>query len=392
MRWNDTTLQIIKVKIKLMKILRLFKKEALEEYIKKSTDLIGKRKYRRLPTNVPVLYAFTKEEEKKEDFKQAITTDISAGGLGIEIINPPDIIGNKFLLKDKRIIMEIDIPSEEEMIKFTGIIRWKRVVESKKKIKHLIGIEYEKIDPDDKVSILSYALKVNRRKKMVKLSIIALSILIIASTSWGALTQISKNQVEKELKVSEDARSILEKDIQKLIKTKADLDKQVEENTQRIKEKEDLLTKKENQVKNIVITLNEKEKDLKLIKVKLDEQVVEIAKTNDKLSTMKKLSAQLEERIYVYIVSSDQESVFLTSKSNTAIFDNENYKKALTAMKNNKCTDAVKYYRSAIDSFPDSPIGYSGLTRAYNCLGNYTKSKEAFQGYLKLQQKELESQ
>jgi tetratricopeptide (TPR) repeat protein len=235
------------------------------------------------------------------------------------------------------------------MIKFTGVMRWIRNIESKRKPKTLVGVEYVKIDVNDKINILSYALKINRRKNFIKLSLIVLSILIIATSVWGIRTTISKQKVEKELKFSEDLRSRLEIDIKALSEMKAKIDKELVRQRYKIKE------------------------------------------TNEKLAAFKNISEELQERIYVYTIISDQDVVFLTSKSNTNILDDENYKKARIEMTNNRCAEAATYFQLAVDKNPDSPIGYSGLIRAYNCLKDYKKSKEIFDIYLKFQKKELES-
>lgn len=374
-----------------MKIRKLFKTENIEEYIKKSSDPSGNRKYKRLPTTVPVLYSFSKKE-KKENFKQANTIDVSNGGIAIEVLNLPDEDARKRVIINYPIAIKIDIPSQEELIEFIGKIKWKRLIESKNNVKTLIGVEYVKIDPDDKVNILSHGLRINRRKKLVKLSIITLSIIIIATTAWGIHTYISKQKVQEKLVISETARSKLEKDIRAMIKLKEELSRDLEENARRLRTSEAMLNIKEKQIKETENILKEKEKALNSLQDKVNDQEKDIAKTNERLNSIKKFIAQLEERIYFYVVTSDPELVFLSSRSDTSVFDNENYKKAVAAMRNNRCNDAINLFQLVIDEKPRSPFGFSGLARAYHCLGNHQKSKEVFQNYLKWQQKDMESE
>ena len=377
-----------------MKIFKTFK---LEELIKKSADITGKRTYQRLPVNIPVLYGFPDKKNIEGEFRQCSSLDISNGGIAIEIIDPPADLLNNQLVNNNTISLRADLPGQTDLLEFTGIIRWIKEAKTASHSRYIFGVEFVEIDPDHKISLISHAIHLFRRKKIIKFSIITLGVLICIVTGWGISNQISKSKVDKKLVISETARTGLENDIKELSAMKRKLDEELKDSSEKIEKTIQLLEKKEKQMKEteknlkkIEKTLTDKEDDLEKVRKKMKEQDREMQIVSEKMKTARKIMSQLEERIYNYIVSSGEELVFLTSKTDTSIFSNEDYKAAQNSLKLKKCDEAVQHFQKVTAAFTDSPVGFSGLMKAYYCAGNTVKARETFKQFLNLQEKEMD--
>jgi c-di-GMP-binding flagellar brake protein YcgR len=105
-----------------------------------------KRKFKRLQINLNAKYL---SEENQKEWKGCTVINISREGMGIEVYLQENIhIGSVLQLK-------IIIPTKEEPIKATGIMRW--IKEQGKEMNYIGGIEFIEIDSEDKWILLDYA-------------------------------------------------------------------------------------------------------------------------------------------------------------------------------------------------------------------------------------------
>lgn len=329
----------------------------IEKYLKKSTDPTGKRKYDRLPVNIPIVYSFPGSKKKEEqDFRQCSTIDVSSGGLAIQIINPPDDINKKLNNAGQKIVVRVELPKTEELVEFSGIIKWTKTEKFKRHFNVLAGIEFAEGDFDKSLSILSYALSVKRKSKIIKISIITLLILLCGATIWGSKTLVSKQEVEKKLDVSEIDRSNLKKEVSDLIIKKNEMDAALKANADKIE----------------------------LQSRDLAAQMEELKKSKEEMQKNEELIAGFEEKVFDYVVVSDNESIFVSMSSDLSAFKNDDYIKANRALDNKNPNEAVRLFRKFVKENPKSSLGYSGLARALYRADKESESKTVFKKYLEL--------
>jgi tetratricopeptide (TPR) repeat protein len=329
----------------------------LEKYLKKSDDPTSKRKYDRLPVNIPIIYSFYDPKKKgTPDFRQCSTVDVSSSGLAIQIINPPDET-NKYLNTPKqKIVMSVDIPKSDDLIEFTGTIKWVKTEKIKKNFKVLAGVEFDEADLDKSLNILSYAISIRRKQKAIKISIIALSILLVGVTIWGSVTLSAKKEVVQKLDISEADRSNLKKEVDALINKKNELDTLLKSNADK----------------------------LELQSADLAKQMEELKKSKEDLEKNIELIEDFEEKIYDFVVVSESENVFIDMSSDLSAFQNEDYIKGNKALDGKRLSEAISSFKKYVKEHPKSSLGYSGLARALYRADREKESKEAFKKYLEL--------
>ncbi len=329
----------------------------IEKYLKKSTDPRSKRKYDRLPVNIPIVYSFPGTRKKEEpDFRQCSTVDVSSGGLAIQVYNPSEEINNKLNRKNQKIVLRVELPKTEDLIEFSGNIKWTRTEKLKRNFRVLAGVEFSEGDFEKSLSILSYALSVKRKSTIIKISIITLLILFCGATIWGSKTLVSKQEVEKKLDVSETDRSNLKKEVNDLINKKNEMDAALKANSEKIE----------------------------LQSRDLAKQMEELKKNQEEMKKNQELIEGFEEKVFDYVVVSDNENVFVSMSSDLSAFKNDDYIRANKALDNKNPGEAVRLFRKFVKENPNSSLGYSGLARALYRADKESESKTVFKKYLEL--------
>ena len=105
-----------------------------------------KRKYKRFQIDLNARYSF---EGNQKTWKGCTVVNISRDGMGI-VVYLRERIPIGALLQ-----FEIMFPSQEEPIKATGVLQW--IKEQREEMNFPGGIEFTKIDPEDKWTLLDYA-------------------------------------------------------------------------------------------------------------------------------------------------------------------------------------------------------------------------------------------
>jgi tetratricopeptide (TPR) repeat protein len=353
----------------------------IEQYLKKASDTEGKRRYKRINVEVPVLYTFDTKGNKPE-YLQCSSVDLSNTGIAIQIIDPTSSTMESLKKKNNKVLLKIKIPGSDEFTPFSGIIRWNSKKKYKKKDFMIIaGIEFDDIENDHRISILSYALKVNRRKNFTKLSITALIVLFFISAVWGYNIFTSKKAVEEELEISETTRIKLSRDIDELYEKKLSVEKTLSENAEKMKSQEELLKQRN---EDMIRAKN----NLDLIQKNLEKQNKILSEAKTALEKTMNLSRQLEERLFNYVVAAEKEMIFMDLTLDRRVFNSGSYMEANKLMSERKYNEAVKLYQAAIKEFPGSPWGYSGLARALYRSDKDGEAKTAFKKYMELMDRE----
>jgi len=357
----------------------------LENLLKKTADPTNKRKYNRLPVQMPVLYCFLdKKKKKKGEYMECSSIDVSNGGLALQILDPPLELKKKLSINGHRLSLRIDLPGMSDLIEFNGITRWYRGPLAHEKNKAVVGIEFDGIEIENKISILTYALKINRRKRNTKISLGVLAALLIAALALGSFLFISKQDVEQKLVVSEENRLKLKNEIIELIKKKNEMSNELQEIIVKINKQTQIIAGQNIELNKTRTILTEKETRLKKINKEWEEQNVNLALLNNKLEKSQDLAVKLEEKIFLYVVIAEKELIQIgdPKKVDLNIFTDADFKKAETAMDKLNYNMAIRLYKQAIARFPNSPWGYSGLARAYYRLKKEKQSREIFKKYL----------
>jgi len=90
-------------------------------------------------------------------------------------------------------------------------------MQGKEVLKHEAGIIFNMIDPNDKIDLLSYAIRLIRRKVLVKAGVIFLLLSVIVTGIWAMQSNLTKKVIRKKLVISKDIGVKLRQDIISLI-------------------------------------------------------------------------------------------------------------------------------------------------------------------------------
>lgn len=181
-----------------------------------------RRRYIRMPTIFPVEYQLYSSENDKliSPLKQGFTRDISAGGLCLEVKGLDNGFIPELQQTGTQLVVYINVPFHREPIRAKAELRWFKKIENKVPSHYLIGLEYVNISNITKKRIISYAKSLERRPKIIALSIIAL--LLIASVTVffikrehvSTLRELAK--VEKALVAANEQQEVLGNKIRSL--------------------------------------------------------------------------------------------------------------------------------------------------------------------------------
>ena len=322
----------------------------LDKKLKKSPG----PKYDRLPVNIPVSYSFPVLKKKMvPDFKESHSIDISSNGIAILIVDVDDDASKKLSTPGQKIITRVEVPKVDGFVELGGSVKWVKTEKIKGNFQVITGIEFDETDYDKRLVLLSYALSMHRKQKIIRISTIILSVLLLCSAVWGFRTFVLKQEVEKKLEISEVNRNLLINEIAELQIKKNQIETRLQENENKI---------------NIQL------KDLAKLTEDLD-------KTTKTLAGNRLLLAGFEEKFFDYVVVSDNEQIFVDKSSELSAFSNENYIKGNRALENRKYAEAVTYLKQFTKEKPDCSLGYSSLARALYRAGRESESREVFKKY-----------
>ncbi|MCX7661781.1 MAG: PilZ domain-containing protein, partial [Candidatus Omnitrophica bacterium] len=232
-----------------------------------------RRRYIRLDSVFPVEFCIEDKSGKViSGWLQGFTSNISKGGLCLCVNNLPE----EFILKIKqegiKFILKIEIPLRYRPIEAKAKVVWIELVD-KGLARYHIGLNYERILPQDNKRILRYCIA---KKITLPLILIIISILLIG---FGISTYINLRLLQTNKALVEQFVDILQKsssarrEIQKLNKEKQDLELKLQEM--------ELHLKNLNEERKIILESQKK---------RLIEE--EIAK--DKINTLLKMIKELE--------------------------------------------------------------------------------------------------
>ena len=310
------------------------------DYLISTSDDIN-RAHIRVPAVLPVHFTFLQLQKKDQQIFHGQTVDVSSSGIALEIKEYSEDLLKKILKKHKKILLNIPVGKENLDIGFSGEIKWHKMLTFKGHQRLLIGINYDQFDYTNKIiNFFYYALKLNRRKKIIQIIFISLAVLLCMTGAWGIKTLITKKTVEQNLAVSETARQQLQGEIKDMIIIKGKLEKEM------------------TNYNNITQILRE----------------------------------NLEQNVFNYIVVPENETIFIELTSDFSAFENENYINANKAIEQKNYNEAIRLYKKYIDKNPDSPLGYSGLSRALYRANREVESRAAIKNYLKLLNKKKQNE
>ncbi len=314
-------------------------------------------KYDRLPVNIPVSYRFPVPKKKGPfDFRESHSIDISSNGIAILIVDIDDDTNKKLSSHGQKIILRVEVPKAEGAIELNGSIKWVKTEKIKSSFQIITGIEFDEADYDKRLVLLSYALSMHRKQKIIRISTIILSILLLCTAVWGFRTFVLKQAVEKKLEISEVNRNQLKKEIDDLVIKKGQIEIRLEQNKSKIEQQM---------------------KDMARLSADLDS-------TNKIVESNKVLIANFENKFFDYVVLSDNEQIFVDKSTEMSAFSNDNYIKGNIALETRKYSEAISYLRQFTKERPDSSLGYSSLARALYRAGRESESKAVFKKYLEL--------
>lgn len=199
----------------------------IEEYLAKYQDPEGKRSHLRLPVSLPVLYAFPGKERKPE-YLEALSIDVSSNGIQIQIIDVPARMKKKFLKRNTRINLKVDLPKRDGLLELKGKICWNHTITESDPERFQIGIEFTPLSLDAKVELLHYALRTARIRKTKKIATTAgIALLVIAFFISGAVL-ISRKIIYRNYDASQKILEAMEEKAVDLAKEKIRLERELE--------------------------------------------------------------------------------------------------------------------------------------------------------------------
>jgi hypothetical protein len=382
-----------------------FRTISLEQLLKKAHDLRGRRGYTRIQSLIPIVFGFPlKRSKKSPTFFQANTINISSNGLIMELISPSDDITKKLNTKNQKIILKIEIPERARLIRVEGTVSRVQPEKGENHIKYLAAIRFDKIELDERIMLIAYALRLSRKRTILKAGIILLALGILTTTVWAVQSQHAESSAADKLQYSEKLRLALKKNIDELAIIKKGLEEDLVENEQKLEEQKSFLSEKEEEILNKEKDIIKKQNQFAEMESTVKEKEVELEKKQEKLleievkwenashdldqltnlALKKKAQLQvLENKMYKYMVNAKVEQILLKNSADIKVLMDPNYKKAKQAYDKQSYDKAAGYFKKIAKKHPKSSLGYSGLTRALYKANRETESKQAFQEFLK---------
>ncbi|GEM_PF-4831432 len=342
-------------------------------YLRQYTDSKGARRNKRMPVRIPVLYCFQK---RKEDFRESFSVDLSASGIQIELIDPVETIHEKFVQRGSPVRLKIDVPGGRYLEEIAGVVRWHKVLHASKPSRYLVGIRFNRISLDQKIELVSYALRqvFMRRMKVVGIAFMA-AVLIFGSISALSI-YMQKKEMRKDLVYSEVLRQNLEKEINRLANERKQMKRQL------------LITevKLKNKLSKMTNILSQKEREL----MAKDADVTDaISLARQKEEELKKLR---EQRSLAEEQGIEEFSVPQVFPKNVVTYEKEIAVDplAITAKKEmakKRYSNAEQYYTKLVEKYPDSLFATRLLFQALKKQG---KQEEADRVYIDFSMKLLQ--
>ena len=355
-----------------------FRTPKLEDFLVESNDSTGARKFLRLQTNIPVLYHLEKGKDSGGQFRQCNSVDISAGGIAIEVFDIPRTVREKLLKHGTVARLRVDLPSSSGLVEFTAKVRWSKTIEQPGVTHDIIGFNFHEIHNNDRISIISYAVALNRRRIVRKYIITTALVLLALSSTWGLFNYFGRKKVARNLEVSEKNREILKGEVEALGEKKEMLASELIEATASLEKQKKELTGQNEALLILQAKLQEKATELAALETGLQQNL----KRSEKL---KAILESFEDRLYKYLVNAEKDDIYISDSRDLQLLKEENFKKAQAAMNDSDYNDAVYYYVEALKKHPDAKIGYSLLARALYKDKRKDSARKSFNKYLRLQ-------
>lgn len=184
-----------------------------------------RRKFIRLDRVFPVEFQFLDRETQNPISKwhQALTDNVSHGGLGLTI-NDPECEVRDLIDKKPNLSLKIKMPLSGPYVHAKGEFRWLVKEKDDDVEQYIIGISYKEINPQDSRKILRYAYI----KKFTPIFVLGIIAILFASISFSFYFNVKL--IKHNLGLAHDLFSILHKSrkakdtIKEIKKQKDDLD------------------------------------------------------------------------------------------------------------------------------------------------------------------------
>ncbi|MDD5155023.1 MAG: PilZ domain-containing protein [Candidatus Omnitrophica bacterium] len=229
---------------------------------KKETLSAERRKYVRLDSVFPVQFRLLGLDASTlmSDWIQGFTSDISKGGICLEVNNLKEEQAVLLRAHKVKISLEIEMPIARHPVKAVAKIAWIKDIPGQLN-RYLIGLSYENINPSENSRIMRYALT----KKFFAPTALILIVLLGLAFGFNAyfnfrLIQGNKALVSKLVSVLQDSRAAREK-ISQISRDKDNLQSEIQSLQQHIqildREKEKATKEKEKVTKEEASKINE---------------------------------------------------------------------------------------------------------------------------------------
>lgn len=269
---------------------------------------IGKRKYIRISTVIPLEFSIT-NKDKEEIWKtvyQGYTRNINAGGICIEVSNFDDNLADKLSSGEFLFHIRIDMPNQEKPIEAYVDPRWVQKTEDSFIKKIFIGVAFFEINEIDKNKIVKFAEKVYRRPKQIAIFVAILALVAFSSLINEFKLKHDNMKLSKQIAEITLERNKIDKELQNIEEGKQELQTDLEQANNDIK----ILSQKVSEIADVNIEIYD-QKMAKLVKnkAKLEEALNKIIIHQKELGFEKKrlqlykesLSAKNSERMYSWL-------------------------------------------------------------------------------------------
>lgn len=344
--------------------LNLKKYFSISEYLKQNIDPKGKRKKLRMPLQIPVLYSCAKG---KQDYREALSIDLSSMGIQIEVIDPSPPIKKVINKNGSHLKLKIDIPNKKYLDAIDGTIRWHTQTGLNNPERFRIGILFDKIGLDEKIELISYALRLALLRRLRIAGFALIGILILGSVIWVGKLYHENNRVQMKLNYSEGMRAGLEKEIADLSNDRKNIKKQLLTTDIRLRKKISSLTNMLSQRQREIL---EKNSEVTNVRALAKQKEAEL----QKIFEQKALADEQGEAEFKIPAILPADVVSLELK-----VQNDNLAKmARKEIKKRRYSNAALYYKKLVEKYPDSVQASKTLFQYLKKHGTKDEADEAF--------------
>lgn len=204
------------------------------EYFKHTSDPSGLRKFIRVPVSLPVLYSFNTEQKGKHELREALSIDVSATGIALEIIGLPKRLQKHFFEIRAPVHLQIKLPGHDNLIEISGQIQWCKIHRLGDPAIYRAGIQFVEGALDERARLLLFGLRTARMNRLKKVSRIVVPVLLSVFLIWAVFAAQKADFFRQRAGEFWMDKQKLEQEVNELLDSRKELEAQLEQKDREI--------------------------------------------------------------------------------------------------------------------------------------------------------------